>query len=81
MDTENTSHYLLHCQHYNQLRVALTNSVKTVYDSFEYLSDSDRKSILLYGDPSLDGNQNRFILLSTLTYIKHSERFSGSLLE
>ena len=57
------------------------NSVISVLDSFESLSDNIKKEILLYGDSRLDNNKNKFILEATLNYIKTSERFSGSLFE
>ena len=57
------------------------NSVKSVLDNFESLSDNIKKEILLYGDSRLDNNKNKFILEATLNYIKISERFSGSLFE
>ena len=57
------------------------NSVKSVLDNFESLSDNIKKEILLYGDSRLDNNKNKFILEATLNYIKTSKRFSGSLFE
>ena len=57
------------------------NSVKSVLDNFESLSDNIKKEILLYGDSRLDNNKNKFILEATLNNIKTSERFSGSLFE
>ena len=55
------------------------NSVKSVLDNFESLSDNDKRDILLYGDSRLDNNKNKYILEVTLNYIKNSERFPGSL--
>ena len=52
------------------------NSVNSVRDHFESLSDSSKRDILLYGDSRLDTNKNKFILVATINYIKHSERFS-----
>ena len=57
------------------------NSVKSVLDNIESLSDNTKKEILLYGDSRLDNNKNKFILEATLNNIKTSERFSGSLFE
>ena len=81
LETEDTLHYLLHCHHFSTYRENLMNSVKSVYNNFESLSDNTKKYILLYGDPLLDQNQNKFILEATITYIKVSERFSESLFE
>ena len=51
------------------------NSVKSILEHFESLSDNVKKDILLYVDSSLDGNKNEFILEATLTYIKGTGRF------
>ena len=81
LETEDTLHYLLHCHHFSQHRLVLMNSVKSVLNNFESLSDNNKKKILLYGDSRLDNNNNKFILEATINYIKNSERFSGSLFE
>ena len=79
LNTENTEYYLLHCHRFTHHRINLMNSVNSVLDDF--VSDIDKKDILLYGDPWLDNNKNKIILEATLNYIKVSERFSGSLFE
>ena len=56
-------------------------SVKSVYDTFESLSDKDKKDILLCGDSRLDRIKNKFFLEAILTYIRNSERFFESLFE
>ena len=62
-------------------REDLVNSVKSVYNNFESLSDNAKKDVLLYGDLFLDQNKNKLILEATINYIKISERFSESLFE
>ena len=54
------------------------NSVKSVSENFNSLPDNVKKDVLLYGDPWLDENKNKFTLEATLSYIKSTERFSGS---
>ena len=81
LEIEDTSHYLLHCHHFSQYRIDLMNSVKSILENFESLSDNVKKDILLYGDSRLDGNKNKFILEATLTYIKSTDRFSGSIFD
>ena len=81
LETEDTLHYLLHCHHFSQHRLVLMNSVISVRNNFESLSDNNKKEILLYGDSRLDNNNNKFILEATINYIKNSERFSGFLVE
>ena len=81
LEIEDTSHYLLHCHHFSQCRTDLMNSVKSILENFESLSDNVQTDILLYGDSCLDGNKNKFILEATLTYIKSTDRFSGSIFD
>ena len=57
------------------------NSVKSILENFESLSDNVKKDTLLYGDSQLDGNKNKFILEVTLTCIKSTDRFSGSMFD
>ena len=57
------------------------NSAKSILENFEPLSDNFKKDILLYGDSRLDGNKNKFILETTLTYIEGTDRFSGSIFD
>ena len=58
--TGDTLHYLLHCHNFSKYRFDLINSVKSVHNTFESLSDNDKKDILLYGDSGLDNNKNKF---------------------
>ena len=67
----------LHCHHFFHYCIDLMNSVKSVLENFESLSDGVKKDILLHGDSRLDGNKNKFILEATLTYVKSTDRFSG----
>ena len=50
------------------------NSVKSVSEIFNSLSDNVKKDVLLYEDPRLDENKNKSILEATLSYIKSTER-------
>ena len=81
LETENNSHYLLHCHYFSQHRLDLMNSVKSVINNFESFSDNDKIQILLYGDSRLDINKNKCILEATIYYLRISERFSSSLFE
>ena len=81
LEIEDASYYLLHCHYSSHYRIDLINSVKTILENFESLSDSVKKDILLYGYSRLDGNKSKFILEATLTYIKSAARFSGSIFD
>ena len=78
MEIEDTSHHLLHCHRFNHQRIDLMSNVKSVCHDFESMPDNNKKGVL-YGDSSFDENKNQFILEATINYIKHSERFSGSI--
>jgi len=81
LETEDTLHFLLHCHHFSRHRIDLMNSVKSILDNYESLSDNVKKDILLYGDSRLDENKSKSLLEATINYINVSERFSGSLFE
>ena len=57
------------------------NSVKSILENSESLSDNVKKDKLLYGDSRLRENKNKFILEATLTYIKSTDRFSKSIFD
>ena len=42
---------------------------------------STKVNLILYDDSRLEENKNRSILIATISYIKNTERFSGSLFE
>ena len=66
LETENNSHYLLHCHHDTPFRTDLTNSVETFVVEFESLSDRKKAEILLYGESRCDNNQNNSILSASI---------------
>ena len=80
-ETENTSHYLLHCHHNTPFCIDLTNSVKTFAVDFEFLSDSKQVKILFYGDFRCVGNKSNSILTASLNDIKKTKPFDCSLFD
>ena len=76
LDTEDISHYLLHCQPSSKQHNDLKNSVNTVFENFNSLSDNSRRDKLLCCDQRLDEQTSKFILEDTLNYIRNTERFS-----
>ena len=81
MQLKNTSHCLLHCHHFSQNRINLMKSVNSVFENFDILSENTKTDVLLYGNPRLDGDSNKIILQATISYIKTSERFTGSIFD
>ena len=49
--------------------------------NFEFMSENNKKGLLLFVDSRFDGNKNKVILEATITFIKESERFTESLFE
>ena len=81
VETEDTTYYLLHCRYSSNQRPDLMNSVNSVIQNFEFMSENNKKDLLLFGDSRFDENKNKVILEATITFIKKSERFTGSLFE
>ena len=50
-------------------------------ENFEFMSENNKKDLLLIGDSWFDENKNKVTLEETITFIKKSERFTGSLFE
>ena len=57
------------------------NSVNSVVQNFEFMSENNKKNLLLFGDSGFDENKSKVILKVTLTVIKKSGRFTRSLFE
>ena len=62
LEIEDTTHYLLHCQHFSNHRYDLMNSVKSVIPNFESLTDNNIIDVLLHGDSRFDEYKNKIIL-------------------
>ena len=57
------------------------NSVKSICDNFDSMSNNFNEDLLLYGDSQFDESKNEIILKATINYIKNTERYSGSLFD
>ena len=55
--------------------------INSVVQKLEFMSENNKKDLLLFGDPWFNENKNKAILEATLTFIKMSERFTGFLFE
>ena len=73
LEIEDTSYYLLHCQHFSNHRIDLMDSVKSIVINFESMTDNRKRDILLYGDSRFDENKNQIILEATINYLKNPE--------
>ena len=57
-------------------RVTLVNSVKEILIKVNLIHLEDQSKLYLDGDPSINNSDNKKILLSTIKYIKETQRFS-----
>ena len=80
-EVEDTSYYLLHCHHFSHHRVDLMNGVKSICDNFESMPDNVKEDLHLYDDSRFDENKNKVILKATISFIRNTERFYGSLFD
>ena len=74
---EDTRHFLLFCPFYVTQRATLVNSVNEILLKNNTHCLANYMQLLLYGHHSINHNDNKKILLGTLTYIKDSNRFSS----
>ena len=79
LEIADTSHYLLHYRHFTLHRIDLMNSVKSMSNNFESMTNNNKITFLLYGDSRFDENKNKFTLQSSIKCIKTTETFSRSL--
>ena len=49
------------------------NSVKSICDNFDSMSNNFNEDLLLYGDSRFDESKNEIILKATINYIKNTE--------
>ena len=71
LETEDTSHYLLHCHHFSRHRAGLMSSVKSICDHFESMSVNVKENLLLHDDSQFDENNKiKVILNGTINYMK-----------
>ena len=81
LEIEDTWHYLLHCHHFSHHCVVLMNSGKSICDNFDSMPDNVKEDLLLYSDSQFDEKINKVILKAAISYVKNTERFSGSLFD
>ena len=73
---ENTSHFLFECPFYAIQRAKLAASVIQILQTNNLNHLSNQVSLYLYGHYSMSNIDNKLILVSTIKYIKDTQRFS-----
>ena len=74
---ENTSHFLFECPIYAIQRAILAASVIQILQKNNLNHLSNKVRLYLYGHFSMSDIDNRLILVSTIKYIKDTQRFSA----
>ena len=80
IEAETTAHYFLRCHFYNANRFALTNELNEIDSPFSTLNQNNFIDLILYGSDKFDDKNSHNILMSTLKFIKGSQRFDEILL-
>ena len=78
LEPESTSHFFLHCHHYNTIRSILFKDLNSVDKKLFKLSDNELTLILLYASTQYSLMNNHILLNLSLKHIENSKRFSGS---
>ena len=73
---EDTNHFLFKCPLHATQRVTLATSVIGILLKYNLNHLGNQVQIYLYGHDSMSNIDNKAILLSTIKYIKDTERFS-----
>ena len=79
LEIESTSHFFLHCDHYNNIRSTLLNELKSLDGNILKLPDTTLTNLILYGGSQFNIKQNTFILNAVIKYILESNQFNGSI--
>ena len=80
---KSTTHFLLHCYHFSNIRSTLSNSVNDVLGGITNLadlSDFTLVKVLLFGDQNYTEVENSYVTNATIKYLVDSERFNDPLL-
>ena len=75
LEVESTSHFFLHCLHYD-IHETILNEFKSVDENILKLSGNKLINLLLYGDSKFDSNKNTRLLNAAIKYIIDSGRFT-----
>ena len=76
LEVESTSHFFLHCLHYNDICEPLSNELKSVDQNILKLSGNKLINLFLYGDSKFGSNKNTRLLNAAIKYVIDSGRFT-----
>ena len=73
---EDTNHFLLVCSLYTRQRLTLVTRVTVILQKYNLENLANQYKLYLYGEKSIDFADNKIIILSTIDFIKNTQRFS-----
>ena len=73
--TEDTYHYIFLCPFFAAQRATLASSVIQILQKYNLNHLGNQSHLYLYGQPTVNFADNRKILLSTIKYMKETQRF------
>ena len=76
LEVESTSHFFLHCLHYNDICEPLSNELKSVDQNILKLSGNKLINLFLYGDSKFGSNKNTRLLNAAIKCVIDSGRFT-----
>ena len=71
---EDTSHFLLHCSSYSQIRSKLFDTVRSILNKYNLTDLLNDSQVLLYGHSQVAQNDNRSIILATADFVMETKR-------
>ena len=74
---EGTNHFLFYCPLYLTQRAILMASVAVILRNYNLENLSNQSQLYLYGEKSIGLPDNKIILLSTISFIKATGRFTS----
>ena len=80
LNTESTSHYLLHCPLFDDERKTLLSSTNSINNKFLEQNYSTLTQTLTFGDLAYSVETNTLILNATIQYVLSSKRFDEDVL-
>ena len=80
LEIESTSHYLLRCPFYTNIRTALLDNISDIIGDISNFSDDRLTNLLLYGDNVYSVEVNASVLKNSNIFLKSSQRFDVPLL-
>lgn len=75
---EDTNHYLFHCNLYSMQRLSLLENVEEILRTYNRNHVYNQERLYLYGDKELREDDNKRILMHTISFLKDSKRFDGN---